>query len=60
MKISIERCNEIISKFEDIIEEKYKKKYKYEGEERDLLIKKIQDNPDSYWYVTENGLAFFS
>ncbi len=56
---TIERCNEMITEFENQINRAFKTEAKYEGEERDLLIKTIQDNPTHFWEVTIDGLIHY-
>lgn len=57
---TIKRCNEMITGFESQINEMFNTSVKYEGEERDLLIKEIQDNPTHFWGVGIDGLIHFN
>tara|TARA_R110000782_G_scaffold13433_1_gene39607 strand:+ start:268 stop:480 length:213 start_codon:yes stop_codon:yes gene_type:complete len=57
---TIERCKEMILGFENQINETFKTNVKYEGKERELLIKTIQDNPTHFWEVTIDGLIYYA
>lgn len=61
--VILERCNEMIERFEsqiaDKLEQKDRHKAKYNDKEKDLLIKKIQDNPNDCWVVTDTGIVNF-
>ena len=56
---TLDRCEEMILGFENQINEIFKTNVKYEGEERELLIKTIQDNPTHFWEVTIDGLIHY-
>ena len=49
----------MITGFENQINRMFKTEVKYEGEERDLLIKTIQENPNHFWEVTIDGLIHY-
>ena len=54
-----DRCNEMILGFENQINRAFKTNVKYEGKERELLIKTIKDNPTHFWEVTIDGLIHY-
>ena len=57
--VSIERCNEMITGFENQINRNFDNNVKHKGKKRKELIKRIQDNPTHCWVVTAEGIISF-